>query len=605
MGHYPIGPKIDPPRDYPTYTHGWNVRLRLDVDAVEATRHLERLGWSQRHQSWKRTEPKGGTRWTLRGCAWLTGKRPTRNSSTGQRCREWGVDFRSVAIQRGKDAFHLDLQGVRRSDIERFMGKVPSLRPDQWSIPYWRGYERYVALSSSDAHRISHALGGRYERGKPKTRYHRKEYLLREHTIVRPFRVRAKVAVEVVVYRIWRGATAAWKLEARLTGRTSNRKNFTENEGTHVLDDVLAELVEEHQLKPVGKPARWEPRDLDAPIESAQRTTSASLPMRVWRGPTPEEDECNTPLPLSFAGKAGGTGTSAGSHGASSVRSPTPLPPTRTMTLLSKEIASLPSGFLTEVVLDPNQCPVSFIRALGTQSNVNLMALFWTAFPDAQGAHELEAQLDFPLRDEATHLAIVVDPFILSALAPPLVDDEGDVLEEKEWRGHEVASNALAGHVRGMLDTIGKSGLSVVLVTTDARPQHAVRGWETRHFKGDFKVRSSIGDAGRFYCNNRYRADGDGFVECIKDEHNGLGPGRIVTGLYAVPLSQHKPAPVKTKPIPVTDMALDDLIDGFLDDTNEGTGPEPAQIPQPVPVEHAGCGWTPAEEEALIATLNV
>ena len=587
MEQYPTGTQHGPPDDLLVHTHGWNVRLRLDVDAEDVAQHLERLGWSERHRSWKRTEPKGGTRWTLRGCAWLTGRKPTRRSSAGRCCREWGVDFRSVAVQRGEDAYYLDLQGVRRGDIERFMREVPHLRPEQWSIPYWRGYERYVTLSPPDAHRISENLGGRYERGKRKSRYRRKEYLLRGHTVERPFRVRAKVKVEVVVYRIWRGATAAWKLEARLTGRTSARKTFSETEAINILDGVLAELVEEHQLKPIQKPARWEPRDRDAPIENAQRTTSKSLPMRVWRGPRPEERECNTPLPLSFVGSVEKSGTCPSSDDASGVSSPTPLPPARNLTLLSKEIASLPSGFLTEVILDGNLSPYSFVHAIGSQPKVNLMALLWTVSMDGLEEHEqdsflappdVEALSDFPVTEEATHLAIVVDPFILSALAPPAVDEEGDLVKGEEWYGHEVASKALAGRIRGLLETIVVSGLSVVLVTTDARPQHAVRWWEARHFNGDFKVRSSLGGAGCHYANNRYRVDADGFIECMKDEAVGLGPGRIIAGLYAVPLRQYK----RSKP--KADREIDDLLDEMLGGDAAVETDEAAKAPIPLPV---------------------
>jgi hypothetical protein len=120
-----------------------------------------------------------------------------------------------------------------------------------------------------------------------------------------------------------------------------------------------------------------------------------------------------------------------------------------------------------------------------------------------------------------------------------------------------------------------RTGLRIVAITCDARSDRGRGPMQVSHYFTDSRVRSFIGDAGRYYCHQRYlvetvvtaRArpkytaisedtteDGEtifeeydvvtefdrapGNVIVIKDEAEGLGAGRIV---YRAPVSSSRP----------------------------------------------------------------
>jgi hypothetical protein len=69
----------------------------------------------------------------------------------------------------------------------------------------------------------------------------------------------------------------------------------------------------------------------------------------------------------------------------------------------------------------------------------------------------------------------------------------------------------MAGWLADMLDGLRRlgeeSGLRVVLVTCDACPEHGYGHMRRSHFFRDGRVRSAIGDAGRYYAHQRYRIE--------------------------------------------------------------------------------------------------
>ncbi|MFI5299363.1 MAG: hypothetical protein ACHREM_14810, partial [Polyangiales bacterium] len=71
-----------------------------------------------------------------------------------------------------------------------------------------------------------------------------------------------------------------------------------------------------------------------------------------------------------------------------------------------------------------------------------------------------------------------------------------------------------------------ESGLNVVLITVDARRDVDSGLLRRSHYFTDARVRSFIGDAGRYWAHQRYIVE-DGRVVAIKDEHMGL-PWRIL-----------------------------------------------------------------------------
>jgi hypothetical protein len=152
------------------------------------------------------------------------------------------VPFSDICEELGIHGYHIDLEGVRRHDVEYLLEMVLCLESHQWSITRWRKYERYVALTHREALRVSKALGGTHRKGSG--RMARQEYLLEGLTIPVTVRTRARLPVEVVIYRTkpYRGATCSWKMEARIKGRTSNRGNFEEEEPLRELDKILLKL---------------------------------------------------------------------------------------------------------------------------------------------------------------------------------------------------------------------------------------------------------------------------------------------------------------------------------------------------------------------------
>ena len=624
----------------PIYTHGWSARVLLHVARSEAEARLALIGWPGDARRW-RAQPthKGGPRWTLRGSAFLTRRKPGATTSVGALNKKRGLLLYGLSVQRCGDTYMLDLQGVRRKDLDTLMGSVLGLREDQWTLAYWRRLERYTTLTGSDAHRISDALGHSLERGGPKSPDWRKEFLVRNHRlqVPRPGHPRAKARVEVVCYRIWGGATAAWRLEARLRGYPSKRSTFSEKEGLIMLDGVLEGIVDEHVLSPIEKPARWEPCTHCAAY-ARPKTPEHVLPMAAWRGSRPHEQEvCNRSGELNIFWEPAATGTSAPFRDNPSISPSTAgslrLPRSGSKRkknpfhLLYKDLAAslskLPQGTLSEVILDPDYSAPFVLGHLSQQPGVRLTGAVLTGLPENHDNWK-ESLLQFPHREDATHLAVIVDPDIQSTLTTPVLDLRGADLDEllslpleeledfdfssievvdlpsRQKPAHELASQHLANTVRELRDVCELTGLSIVLVTFDARPATA-RGDNlvSKDFTGDRRFRSSLGDAGRHYANIRLRV-GDGRLVTWKDEVSGVGPGRIVT-----------PSGVEAEDDSID---IDALVDAALEDDDDtldaGVVEDVDALAEgAVPGAEFGDGYvadwmTAQEEDELIAYLD-
>jgi hypothetical protein len=158
----------------------------------------------------------------------------------------------------------------------------------------------------------------------------------------------------------------------------------------------------------------------------------------------------------------------------------------------------------------------------------------------------------------------------------PLANHDGRDTTHKAMGAHKVMGAWLFDTFKELRNLGERTGLRVVVVTCDDRPDHGRAPCLLKaHYFHDSRVRSFIGDAGRYYCHQRYlvetvvtarawpnyraisedttedggtifeeyaamaefeRAPGDVIV--IKDEAEGLGAGRIV---YRAPVSSPRP----------------------------------------------------------------
>jgi len=556
------------------HTHAWSARVRILLPLVEAGQILKKLWWHEGHSGWRRSSPAGGTRWDIKSAAWSTGRKPSPDSGLGRRNDDWGTKIYNLSIQLGKDGYYLDIGGVRRSDLDRVMTVVLGLVDGQWELAYWRLLERYVVLSSADATRLSQALSGSYERRGG--RESAKEYLLRGRTFPVTVRTRSKLLAEAVIYRVdpGRGTTAAWKLELRLKGRSSTATTFSEAAAMRALDKILRGLVKDHGLAPIRKPARWEPRDCQAPLETTSTLSDLrGLRAGAFRGRKPPSVNLNTPWPFTWVVSAIRTGAydtdpliregtllflQLSGMDVSSINrdylqswiinhrvpkddqrsNPSSAEPSPTIchepwSPLSDEIVSCPNGTFTEVVLGPNESPCPFIRELASATSGNLAVSVLTAGDRKPGAtgyeivgYELgELVREHPFGKEMPRCWVqVIDYDAVVAVSP-----------DRNGRSHAAAlSERLVPYFAFWRQISEATGLNIIIISLDARPVAGKGPWRPAHNYRDTRVRSIVGDAGRYFCHMRFMVEGTDTggvsrsVAVIKDEVNGLGAGRII-----------------------------------------------------------------------------
>lgn len=610
------------------YSHGYSIRLRLLLPRQDAEARLAACGWSspQAGSKWISTDlGRGDVRDVLRGCVWLTGRAP-RNSTLplAQSNKAWKTRLYGLAVERRSDTYYLDLAGVRIDDIERLLVTVMGIVPWEYEVVHYRQMERYVVLAPHEAQRLATALGGVPHAGKG--RKARVRYLVENHPFPVQVRSRATATATVTVYRIVPGATCAYRCEVRLAGKTRDREVFHEADRER-LDEVLRGLVRDHDLHPLAKPSRWEPRSFVTTVERGGfDPLHQKLRLQATRGARPETVvplKCNTlgtvklvlsprqstPFPtqprvtttgLSFtsstttksqatssmgskslpqvregapetsetllAGPSLETSASGNLHAANLGSNQTSgpnftakksnLPPRRSAMMfpggawaaLTDELRRLPPGTLSEIVLadtlDPTPLVVALAQHFGQGMAVgHLGNVYDMSRPLAEwiGEHVLP--------DDPDLFVLVIDPDVIEAIVPeiptrPLPPGSIVPVEPlmKTWvpsgiKAYKALSDWLSPLMEGLHDIGESTGMSIVVVTTDARPARAYRLLPTKYDYGtDQRVRSTIGDAGRYHAHQRYRVEKGSSgrlvqVMALKDETEGL-PGRLV---YTIP----------------------------------------------------------------------
>lgn len=260
------------------YSHGYSVRVRIGLARDAALERLRRIDFPTGDacsRAWRRCNQ---TAHAIKGSKWLSERRPRGKSVLARRNCEWGTQLYTVAVDAGADAVFLDLAGVRRRDIGRFCERVLGLAEDEYQIAYYRRMERYVVLSPPDAHRLAANLGATPEAGRG--RLSRMRWLIKEIQYPAQVRERATVPVRVKLYRVARGATATYRLEAWLEGSRRDRTEFHEADA-HVLDERLKALLDEHGIDVIEKPDRWQPQPRQ---DRARDDDLGKLGMAAYRG---------------------------------------------------------------------------------------------------------------------------------------------------------------------------------------------------------------------------------------------------------------------------------------------------------------------------------
>jgi hypothetical protein len=587
------------------YPHGYSVRIKVHLDKVAAESAFRRCGWSPSASDkvWKTYTPRGGNkRWVLRGSAWLTQRAPSNlGLPMAKANKAWRTRIYSLGLEECGTGYAVDLQGVRYRDIDRFMKDVLQVAVDNYEVDYYRKAERYLVLSPHDAHRVAEDLGGQSLAGRG--RLTRKRFLLKDHEVPVTVRRQTQMKAMLTIYRIDRGATSQFKCEVSLAGKRRDRQQFGEAD-IETLDKILLGLVDDLDLAPTYKPARWEPRNFSATIEQDRfDPQTQKLGQKAWRGdPVTKRlrevvKKCHTPeavVLLESRGQAGTyppdtcirtdqTTSSSGTPSQESLKGTCNNKRKRTWTrekgkgfgmsmwkddstngngnnvipmrmpatwmkggawkAIAQEVGNLP-GHLTEVILDGNQDPGPLIEAVCLHSGgkVGVSALCGTYDGGKTGDTWYSvnmAMLDHPVVDDINIWIIVVDVttvqaiihhinIIMNTMSPSWDPFRWGLFPWKAW----VVGAWLWELIKELRDLCERENVKVVMISTDLRPQHGCGQLHKSHFYKDTRVRSWLGDAGRYLAHQRYRVEpGDGGwpgrVVAIKDEAEGL-VGRLL-----------------------------------------------------------------------------
>jgi hypothetical protein len=210
---------------------------------------------------------------------------------------------------------------------------------------------------------------------------------------------------------------------------------------------------------------------------------------------------------------------------------------------IAEEVGKL-RGHLIEVILDGNQDPGPLIQAVGKHSGgkVGLSALCGTYDGGKTGDTWYSvkmAMLDYPVVDNIDTWVMVVDVssvqaiirhihIIMSTMSPGWDPNRWGVFPWKAW----AVGAWLWEAIEGLRDLCERENFKVVLVSTDLRPRHGYGPLHKSHYYKDTRMRSWLGDAGRYLTHQRYRVElgEDGWpdrVVAVKDEAEGL-VGRLL-----------------------------------------------------------------------------
>ena len=732
--------------DVVIYPHGFSVRISIGLDKASTAQALARCGWHPAvdPKTWVTYTPRGGhRRWVLRGSAWLTQRAPRNPALPLATCnRAWKTRLYSIAVEEDGTSYALNLQGVRHLDVRRLVEEVLNIPAGQYHADYYGKAERYVVLHAVDAQKVAPSLGGGLQvagRG----RVARKRFLARDFHVPVVVRRRTQIDAVVNLYRIERGATASYKLEAAMSGKRRDRQQFVEAD-IERLDEILLRLVDAHGLTPVHKPSRWEPHQAGARVQRHFEPHLQRLPQAAWRGtamPTALLDlaqKCHTPgrvvLLESRTGTAAypaqpcirsDTPSSSSSSSSSSlpasttskwtrttgkgfdvtcwtrVTSATTSPTTTSSTMkpdspwtaMAQELSVL-KGYLAEVVLDGHQDPIQVVEALSRISGrkMGLSALC----PVLGGKGEtwqsvVEVMDDYPVSDDMDLWVVVVDVGVVQAILHGLdpvnlaksvlpIEPDGMVnLATVASSGFSITEQdvvAAGGLVRvnqsglvevdfatvsailkarpkmvpdwwdfrswGLMPQVARSvaawfwpmlaamraacesgGINIVLITTDLRPHRGRGSLEPSHHFTDTRLRSWLGDAGRYLTHMRYLVEHEEdrnwwHVAATKDEAEGRVGRVLFEGPILAAGSRAGPA-ASTCCLPVEPC----LAAGEAPKTPGAASTSGTPRTQTVPVPQGACpktvpsdqdseqatggwlnGWTPERQAALEAALE-
>lgn len=581
------------PPSVPIYSHGYSLRVELLLPKDETDAALVQLGWPDPEGDWRKCQVNGATRWIMRGTTFLTQRKPrNKKLPLAKKNKAWTTNLYSLQVERAQaeetPKTSLDLHGVRRADVDRLLHRVMGLASEQYKVAYYRTAERYVALDPVDAMRLADALGATPISGRGRSA--RKRFLLKDHKIPVTVRKRTRRVALLNVYRIGNGATAAYRCEIRLAGKTRHRGHFEEAD-IEKLDNALLALLSEHDIEVRRKPARWEPRS-DRRYERDKRLEM--LPSKAYRGSRvaaatkATAAKCHTPIVALVGLSAGDTATSVGlpyirqaaSYPEDSEHErteeeenedrgqgeddrdgsawqikrkdpcPSPIPNPILWGALVDDLLHY-EGTLSEVSLHPEQSPGPLLQALvekAPKDSVAIQALCHVSDFGIDTWHSvLNMMAGHPVSDDTKTMVIVVDPSVHTAIsdATSVWDGErfhaGPIIHPGWlWERFSQIVRAtgawlfdLMGELRQVCE---QTGFRIILVTVDARPDHGRGDLRRSHFFRDARVRSIIGDAGRYWCHTRYRVEqgyhGPYRVVMVKDEAEGL-MGRMVWGSTA------------------------------------------------------------------------
>lgn len=548
-------PKSDAQR---IYSHGFTVRV--DLKTADPGVHLEKIGWSASSPEWVHSTLKHHERSTIRGSTFLTQRGPRNRSQASSVLaklnRRVGTCLYAVEYNRPFNGEHfIILRGVRDVDVKRLLEEHLGLASDQYQLAYYLDMERYFVLPPHVAFALAGALDPHAVPVAGRGRTSRKRWLVKDAEFPVVIRSRAKRMAKLNIYRIDNGATAQFKVEISLKGRRQNKGHFNKDD-IPALDAVLHQLIEEHALEPASKPERWEPR---RPPQWPRDGRLARLSGKAYRGRRVSEQRVqaarlgHTPL-LSFCVN----------YPTSPLTLPTPYL-IRKSNNSNSSAASIPwsriatdisqyPGYLTEVVLSPDQDPVSLVEAVVVsepQGRVAVSTLVGSPGTGVDGWRSLARLIEHnPLSEATATLVVVVDTSVILAIDDLVVRSADDSFHNFErgpffdpwwqdnWCPLPLYAKAMAALLSPMLaelrDICESTGLKVVLVTVDARPEHGRGPLLPTHFFRDARVRSHIGDAGRYYAHLRYLVETNDrgratWVGMLKDEGQGL-PGRVLWG---------------------------------------------------------------------------
>jgi hypothetical protein len=601
------------PGSAPIYPHGFCARAIIEQDKPTAEEHLRRCGWEPGgNPRWKVYAPQNGNRRSvMRGSAWLSHKKPTNKKLPMSRANKtWKTNLYTVGIDEGATHYAVDLEGVRYRDISRFMEQVLDLTPNEYRIEYYRRAERYIVLTPSDAERMAQRLGIQPQKGRG--RLSRKQYVINSYEVPVTIRQRSAATVYIKVYRIQRGATWVYRCEACLLGKRRDRNHFHEAD-IQRLDEALLKLIDDYQLQPIPKPARWEPRNFSAPIEHGRfDANTQKLGQKAYRGYVIEPplldaiEKCHPPKALFSTKSFGSTGTylrsarirtvnhlhsqlqatervqreapdsSAGQWSqtydgpfvptlyvndaypgrtAQTKQSSGPDQPWRE---LATEVDVLPAH-LAEIILDGNQDPGPLIAALEATAPGQVSVENWTGPSEDWSSNDLwysvkQAIKRNPVREGVSLRVVVVDPGIVEVIKKDLEEMVNAIRPSWDFQhwGRDPWIAWLMGAVlwntlKQLRQQCEQDDIKTVFITTDLRTDKGMGCFHKSHYYKDTRLRSWIGDAGRYHAHQRYRVEKNDSNEpvrivVIKDEAEGL-VGRLVFERFGRHRSQGGPGP--------------------------------------------------------------